>query len=109
MGANIWMLATGLVLGAVGLVLRHWANRNSLMDKTTDAVWEAVKARDSGAVRQHIEGTIGEITNEPAITGRARKAASMAVREASARAAAFTGAMLLALGLVLAVLAFAWA
>lgn len=109
LGGNLWMLGAGLVLIVLGILCRRWASRNSLMDKTTGAVWDAVKARDTGAVRQHIEGTLSEIANEAGTVGKARKAAGMAVREAAARTFSLIGALALAAGLILVALAFAWA
>lgn len=107
-GSNLWMLVTGLILIAAGILFRRWASRHSLIDKTTDAVWDSVKARDTDSVRRHIEGTLGDISNQAGTAGKARKAASMAVTEAAARAAGFVGALALAAGLVLAGLAFVW-
>lgn len=105
---SVGMLAAGLVLIAIGYLLRRWANRHSLIDQTTDAVWDAVKARDTDSVRRHVKGTIGEIANQAGAAGKARRAAGMAITEAAARAAGFVGALALAAGLVLAVLAFVW-
>lgn len=102
------LLLTGIVLLVLGTLLIRWANRNSLLEKTKDVVWDAVKARDTGGVRQHIEGTIGEVTGAAGTRARATKVAGMAAREAFARLVAILGWLTLLSGLALAAVGVFW-
>lgn len=102
------LLVFGIALLVLGYLSLRWANRNSLLEKTKDAVWDTVKARDTGAVRQHIEGTIGEVTGAQGTAARATKVASMAAREALARVFAIFGWLMLLSGFALAAAGLFW-
>ena len=74
----------------------------------TDATWQSVKNRDTGALRQHLEGTLSDIASEQSNTARAKKIAGMAAREAVSRVLRLAGIISILGGLVLAALGIFW-
>ena len=106
--AALSLLAAAALCLALAFLLLRWAGRNSLLDKTKDALWETVKARDTAAVRDHLGGTLGEITQESGTTARARKVAGMAAREGMARVATGLGWLFALAGLAAATLGVYW-
>ena len=106
--ANPILLLIGLAFLAAGYLFRRRAKGQSLVEATTDATWESVKNRDMGALRQHLEGTLSDITSEQSNTARAKKLAGMAAREAMSRVLHVAGIISILGGLVLAALGLFW-
>jgi hypothetical protein len=106
--ANPLLLTIGLFFLVCGYLLLRRAKGQSLVDATTDATWEFIKKRDMGALRQHLEGTLSDITLEQSNTARAKKLAGMAAREAMSRVLRVAGIISVLGGLVLAALGSFW-
>lgn len=106
--ANPTLFAVGIAAFVVGYLCVRWAGRNSIVDQTKDVLWDAVKARDSGVVRQHVEGRIADVTGEASHTGRVRKVAGFALRETLARVFGLVGWIALLAGLAIAAAGLFW-
>ncbi len=106
--ANPYLLTLGLAFLAAGYIFLRRAKGQSLVDAVTDATWQSVKNRDTGALRQHLEGTLSDIASEQSNTARAKKIAGMAAREAMSRVLRMAGIISILGGLVLAALGIFW-
>ena len=102
--ANPVLLMIGLAFLAAGFLFLRRAKGQSFVD----AAWESVKHRDTGALRQHLEGTLSGIASEQSNTARAKKIAGMAAREAMARVLRVVGIISILGGLALAALGIFW-
>ena len=106
--ANPVLLMIGLAFLAAGFLFLRRAKSQSIVDAATDAAWESVKHRDTGALRQHLEGTLSSIASEQSNTARAKKIAGMAAREAMARVLRVAGIISVLGGLGLVALGTFW-
>ncbi len=102
------LLTIGLAFLAAGFLFLRRAKSQSIVDAVTDAAWESVKNRDTGALRQHLEGTLSDIASEQSNTARAKKIAGMAAREAVSRVLRLAGIISILGGLALAALGLVW-
>lgn len=102
------LLTTGLAFLAAGFLFLRRAKCQSIVDASKDAAWESIKNRDTGALRQHLEGTLSDIASEHSNTARAKKIAGMAAREAVSRVLRLAGIISILGGLVLAALGIFW-
>ena len=106
--ANPILLLIGLAFLAAGYLFLRRAKGQSLVDAVTDATWESVRTRDTGALRQHLEGTLSDIASEQSNTARAKKIAGMAAREAMSRVLRAAGFISILGGIVLTALGIFW-
>lgn len=106
--ANPVLVGVGLALLIAGWFLYRRGGRHSLADAVTDAAWDSVKARDMGALRKQVEGTLADVASDGSVTGGAKKLAGLAAREAYARFLKVAGGLSMLGGLVLAALGLFW-
>jgi hypothetical protein len=113
-----YLLIGGAVLLLIGYWLRSWAAKHDLIDMArgaaTDAAWQVAKnkgklaaAADTEAV-QKFKGLTTEFSTEKSHTGKAKKAAGYAARQAIATVAGIAGLVSLLAGLVMIGTAFFW-
>jgi hypothetical protein len=113
-----FLLAGGVLLLVIGLWLRSWAAKHNLIDMArgaaTDAAWQVTKNKGNLAAlvdteaAQKFKGLATEFTTEKSHTGKAKKAAGYAARQAMATVAGIAGLVSLLAGLVMIGAAFFW-
>jgi hypothetical protein len=113
-----FLLGGGALLLVVGYWLRSWASKHDLIDMArgaaTDAAWQVTKNKGNLAAvanteaAQKFKGLAGEFGNEKSHTGKAKKAAGYAARQAMATVAGIVGLVSLLAGLIMIGAAFFW-
>jgi hypothetical protein len=112
------LLAGGVAALVIGYWLRSWAAKHNLIDMArgaaTDAAWQVTKNKGNLAAivdteaAQKFKGLAGEFVNEKSHTGKAKKAAGYAARQAMATVAGIIGLVSLLAGVIMIGAAFFW-
>lgn len=89
--AHPWLLATGVLLLAVGWLLFRWSGRHDMKGLAIDAAWTAAKTRGKSAMTPEIQAKIDAFNADASTVGRTKQVAGMAARHFIAQAAGIAG------------------
>jgi hypothetical protein len=108
LGEGRWLMMVGAGLVLAGIGIRRWAARYDLKDAALDSAWTLMRGRRTPDNRTALEAKLKDVQSQPTWSGRATRAAGIAVGHGLAQVGQGVAIALILVGLVLVVAGFAW-
>jgi hypothetical protein len=108
MGAQGWLMLSGVVLIALGALIRWRSARYDLKDAAIDSAWTLARGKRSAENPTALESKFNEIRSQATWTGRATKAAGTAAGHFASQVLAVVALVMVLAGLALIALGYLW-
>jgi hypothetical protein len=103
-----YLLASGLIALAIGLLLIRWSGRHDIKGLAIDAAWTAAKSRGKTAMTPEIQARLDALKADASMVGRTRQVAGMAVRHFLSQIAGIASLVAIAAGVGLLAAGIWW-
>jgi hypothetical protein len=108
LGANGWLILSGIVLVFLGVFIRWRTGRYDLKDAAIDSAWTWARGKRTAENPTALEQKLNDIRAQQTWTGRATKAGGMAAGHFASQVAAVVALVLIGAGLLLAAIGYFW-